>query len=388
MKAIVNGKIILPDRIEEGKALIFDEKIRDILPEKELSGLGLAPEDLTDAGGAYVAPGLVDVHIHGCMGMDTCDEDPERIRRMSEALPRFGVTSWLPTTMTLPEAVLRPMFEGLRRSVAESAGEDWQGAEVLGINMEGPYLSPDKRGAHREDYIQAPKASFVKEYADIIRLVTIAPEVEGGLEFIRELTADTQVICSIGHTDADFETALEAMDAGCTHATHLFNAMTGLHHRNPGVVGAVLSRPDVYAELICDTFHIHPGLFSMVARLKKDRLVLITDCMRAGGLPDGEYDLGGQKVTVRGIQCRLENGTIAGSVLQLNRGAANLKAHTDLSLPEVIRAASLNPAASIGMAQRKGSLEKGKDADLILMNENFDILSTYKMGRRIYNGRM
>lgn len=386
MKAIIHGKIVLPDRIEEGQALLFDEKIRGMVPEGEMDGSSL--EQVIEAEGAYVSPGFVDVHIHGCMGQDTCDKDPEGIRTISRALLRFGVTSWLPTTMTLPETVLRPLFDMLRQTVKDSAAPEWSGAQVLGVNMEGPYLCPEKRGAHREDYLQKPKASLVKEYADVIRLVTIAPEIEGGLDFIREVTADTDVICSIGHTAADYQEAMAGIRAGCTHATHLFNAMTGLGHREPGVVGAVLSCPEVYAELICDTFHIHPALFSLVAALKKDKLVLITDCMRAGALPDGTYDLGGQTVTVRGIQCRLENGTIAGSVLSLNQGVANLKAHTNLSVPEVIRAASLNPAASVGRDSDKGSLEVGKDADIVLLDKEFQVLSTYRKGRNVYHGKL
>jgi N-acetylglucosamine-6-phosphate deacetylase len=284
--------------------------------------------------------------------------------------------------------VLRPLFEGLRQAMKDSRLPEWQGAQILGANMEGPYLSAAKRGAHREDYLQKPNAALVKEYADVIRLVTIAPEIEGGLSFIRQVTEETDVICSIGHTAADYDTAMQAIEAGCTHATHCFNAMTGLGHREPGVVGAVLSSPEVYTELICDTFHIHPALFSVVAALKKEKLVLITDCIRAGALPDGEYDLGGQAVTVHGIQCRLADGTIAGSVLQLNRGVANVKKHTDLSVPEVIRAASLNPASSIGRAGDKGSLEIGKDADIVLLDKEFNVLSTYGKGRMIYHGKM
>lgn len=385
-KAIINGRIVLPDSVLEGYALVFDETIHRILPDGNPKELGC--DVIIDAGGAYVTPGLIDVHIHGCIGKDTSDGQPEDIRQMSEALAANGVTAWLPTTMTLPVERLHPLFENLRAAVRASAEADWMGAEVLGVNMEGPYISPVRRGAHREDYIQKPDAAFVKQYADIIRLVTIAPEVEGGMEFIREITRDTEVICSIGHTDADYAQAVEAMQAGCTHATHLFNAMTGLHHRKPGVVGAALTQPEVYTELICDTFHIHPGLFALVARMKGDKLVLITDCMRAGGLPDGEFDLGGQKVTVSGIHCLLPDGTIAGSVLKLNQGAANLKRHTDLTMPEVLRTVSLNPAASIGAAGRKGSLEVGKDADIVLMDENFQIIATYGKGRKIYDGKL
>lgn len=384
MKCIVNGRVILPDRVVEGKAVVFDDRIRAVVDQEDT--YAYEGSQIIDAKGHYVSPGLMDVHMHGCGGDDTSDNKEGGIQRMSRMIAAFGVTSWLPTTMTMPVGVIRRSFEMIRQAKADSekdAGE-WGGAQVLGCNMEGPYINVERKGAQAAENVIAPDAEFVKDYQDVIRLVTIAPEVPGGMDFIRKVSRETNVVCSIGHTSSTYETAMEAFGCGCNHVTHLFNAQTGLHHRNPGVVGAALSSPDVYTELICDTFHINKGIFQIVCDCKKDKLVLITDCMQAGGLPDGQYTLGGQKVLVNGIQCRLENGTIAGSVLRLSRAVVNLKNNTNWTLAQAVAAASLNPARSIGMDNRKGSIERGKDADILIADENFEIEQTYVRGVKVY----
>ncbi len=381
MKCIINGKLILPDRIVENRAILFRDHIEAIPETRNIPSSGL---EIYDARGKYVAPGLVDVHCHGCVGEDTSDANPDGIRKMSRALIENGVTSWLPTTMTLPLEELDTIFATLREAQKESRHKDtWHGAEILGANMEGPFINPKKKGAHKEEYIIPPSAAYVKKHRDIIRLVTIAPEVEGAMAFIDEIHRDTDIALSMGHSAANYEQAMEAIQKGVTHTTHLFNAMTGVMHREPGMAGAALSSR-VNCELIADTFHIHPGLFQMVAKAKGKHLVLITDCMRAGGLPDGQYDLGGQTATVSGIQCRLEDGTIAGSVLRLNKAVENFMRHTDLPIWEIVAAASLNPATAIGEDERKGSLEVGKDADIIIADENFTIQKTFVGGNCEY----
>ena len=384
MKCIINGKIILPKHVVEGKALLFDRKIEAIIDANEVKNYeGL---EIIDAKGQYVAPGLVEVHMHGCGGEDTSDNKPGAIQKMSQMIAGFGVTSWLPTSMTLPAEHLAQTFELVREAKAESAAdpENWGGAEVLGVNMEGPYINADRKGAHVAEYIQAPDVEFVKQFADVIKLVTIAADVPGGMEFVERISEETDIICSLGHTAADYATAKLCFSKGCNHVTHLFNAQTGLLHRDPGVVGAALTSPEVYTEMICDTFHIHPGVFQLVADCKKDKLVLITDCMRAGGLPDGEYELGGQAVYVKGIECRLENGTIAGSVLRLHKAVQNIVKHTTWGLAEAVAAASLSPAKSIGVEDRKGSLEVGKDADILIADADFEIINTYVGGYKVY----
>jgi len=380
MKAIVNGKIILPDRIVTSKALLFDEQIIGLADAGDIGEAAV-----TDASGMYVAPGLIDMHCHGYLGMDTCDGSPESIVVMAEGLIKNGVTGWLPTTMTLPLDYLRTILSMMRSLRAQSRDRAlWRGTQILGVNFECVFLNPARKGAHQEELIRPLSADFVKEHADIIKVFTVAPEMPGNLAAIEEIARETDVLVSIGHSDATYEQALEAISKGVRHATHLFNAMSPLNHRNPGVVGAMLTSPDVSVELIADTFHIHPGLFPVIAKLKGRKLALVTDSMNAAGLADGEYDLGGQTVSVRGIQCRLADGTIAGSVLTLNQAVRNMMKHTDEPVNEIVNMASLNPATSLGVQGAKGSLEAGKDADIIIADDQFAVEKTFIKGELLY----
>ena len=225
---------------------------------------------------------------------------------------------------------------------------------------------------------------IIIENEDIIKIVTLAPEMDEGHKCIKKLAAESNVLVSMGHTDAKFEEAMSAAKDGVNHATHLFNAMSALAHRNPGVVGAALASDNVSTEVIADTFHINPGLYSIIHKVKGDKMVLITDCTRAGGMPDGEYDLGGQPIFLKGIECRLADGTIAGSVLKLNNAVKNVLDHTDLPVYEAFKLASLNPAKAIRVDDRLGSLEEGKDANIIITDENINVIRTIKKGRTIY----
>lgn len=369
MKYITNCKIVLSDRIIEGKALAYDEKIGGVVcPCCIPDGA-----EVIDAGGRYVAPGFIDLHIHGYMGEDASDGSAEGIRTMAEGIVKNGVTGWLPTTMTVSIAQLTKAFETIGALREES--KSWNGATVLGVNAEGPYINPKKKGAQAEEHILKPTAEFYKKYADLIKIATMAPEMDEDFAALRELRRDTDILLSMGHTNADYDQAQNAINNGIGHITHLFNAQTALQHRNPGVVGAALTN-DVSVELICDTFHIHPALFSLVAKAKGNKLCLITDCTRAGGMPDGEYDLGGQKFYLKGIQCLLEDGTIAGSVLRMNDALLNVKNNTSLPLHEIVNAASLNPATAIGINGTKGSIDVGKDADLVIFDDNIRIYKT------------
>lgn len=375
MKCIKGARIILPDAIVEDKVLIFDEKIigiADAVP---------AGAEVIEANGGYVAPGLVDVHIHGYLNEDASDGSAEGIRVMAEGVMKNGVTTFLPTTMTVSMAEIEAALDVVRSLQEES--KSWKGAYLAGVNSEGPFINASKKGAQAAEHIKAPDADWIIKNSDIIKICTIAPETEGGYEAIEKIRANSSVRVSVGHTDATFEQAMRAFACGATQVTHLFNAQTPLHHRKPGVVGAGLAS-DAYTELIADTFHVHPGLFSLIAKCKGDKLVLITDCTRAGGMPDGEYSLGGQKTFVKGIQCLLEDGTIAGSVLKLNDAVKNVWANTDLPLYEIVAAASLNPANAIGMGDVKGSLEAGKDADIIITDEQFNVKKTIMQGEIRY----
>ena len=376
---IVNGRIVLPEALVLGKALAFDAasgKITGLVDEVP------AGADVIDAAGGLVAPGLVDIHIHGYLGEDTSDAKRDGIKKMAYGVAENGVTAFLPTTMTVAKAEIMAALDAVRSLKEES--RTWDGAEIIGVHAEGPFINPSKKGAQAEENILTPDADFILANADIITSVTMAPEMDKGHACIKKLAADGRVLVSMGHTDATFAEAMQAAKDGVNHATHLFNAMSALAHRNPGVVGAALASENVSVEVIADTFHINPGLYSIIAKVKGDKMVLITDCTRAGGMPDGEYDLGGQPIFLKGIECRLADGTIAGSVLKLNNAVKNVLAHTDLPVNVVFKMASLNAAAAIGVSDRIGSLEAGKDADIIIVDDDINVKRTIKKGRTIY----
>ena len=375
MKCIVNGRVVLADKVVTDTAVIFDEKIKAIVPVSEVN-----PDEyeMIDAKGNLVAPGLVDIHIHGYLGEDASDGSEEGLRKMAAGIAANGVTSWCPTTMTIAKDEIVKAFDTARKVKAE---KECYGAKILGVNSEGPFINPSKKGAQPEEFILTPDGDFIIEHADIVKLFSVAPEMDKDFACIKKVSEDGRVLISMGHTGATFEEACAGIEAGVRHTTHLFNAMTPLMHRNPGVVGAALSDERVSCELIADTFHVNPGLYKLVAKAKGDKLCLITDCMRAGGMADGDYTLGGQHVIKTGIQCLLEDGTIAGSVLTLNEAVRNLHKYTELSLPEVFACASLNPAKAVGEADRIGSLEVGKCADIILCDDDFNIITTIIDGK-------
>ncbi|MBS5725991.1 MAG: N-acetylglucosamine-6-phosphate deacetylase [Clostridiales bacterium] len=377
MKCIINGKLVLPEEVVEDKALLFDDTIAEIA---DASAVDAGKYETIDAAGMYVAPGLLDMHIHGYAGEDTSDAKEDGLLKMCRALAENGVTSWCPTTMTVAKEEILAAFDTVRKVHART---DCYGAKVLGVNCEGPFINPSKKGAQAEEHILRPDAKFILDNADIVRVFTIAPEMDGGLECIREVYEDGRVLVSMGHTGATYEEAMAGIQAGVRHATHLFNAMTPLMHRNPGVVGAALSSDNVSCELIADTFHVNKGLFGLVAKIKKDKLCLITDCMRAGGMPDGTYTLGGQPVHKTGIKCLLEDGTIAASVLKLNEAVRNLYENTELTIAQAVACASLNPAKALKVDDKIGSLEAGKCADIIIFDDQFNIQKTIIGGNTV-----
>ena len=378
MKAIVNGNIILKDRIVEDCALLYSDVVEGIVPMDKIP----AGTDVIDAEGGYVSPGLIDMHIHGYLGKYVCDGEEESIRVISKGLLGNGGTGYLPTTMTVDMKVIRKALEVCRALKEES--KTWEGSEILGCHAEGPFISESKKGAQDPKYILKPDAKFVKEYADIIKTITLAPETDDNdFAAILEICKDTDVVVSMGHTSADYETAMASVNAGVKHVTHLFNAMTPLAHRAPGVVTAALNA-DVSVELIVDTFHVDKSFYDMLWKLKGRKLCFITDCLPAGGLPYGEYTLGGAKIIYRGIVCRLEDGTVAGSVLHLNHGVWNVYKNSNIPLYECVNCASLNPATAIGVADRKGSLEIGKDADIVITDKDFEVKKTIIKGEIKY----
>jgi len=380
MKCIINGKVILKDKVEENLAVIFDEKIEKIVNAADIN---TSDYEVIDAKGKYVAPGLVDMHIHGYLGADVSDGDVAGVKLMAEGIIKNGVTAWCPTTMTVSKAEIEAAFDAVRE--IKNSGE-YYGARILGVNSEGPFINAAKKGAQAEEHILRPDADFIIKHSDVVKLFTVAPEVDGALECIEKVSKESDVLVSMGHTDATYEEAIEGVKAGVAHTTHLFNAMTALSHRSPGVVGAALSSNNVSTELIADTFHVNKGLFGLIAKIKDDKLCLITDCIRAGGMPDGDYTLGGQPVHKEGIKCLMPDGTIAGSVLKLNQAVYNLYENSDLEIFEAVNCASLNPAVALGEDAEIGSIEVGKRADIMIADDKFDVKMTILGGEIKYKG--
>lgn len=380
MRALVNGKILFDGQIIENKALLFEQKVVGIV---ELADLPADVEQI-DAKGNYISPGFIDIHIHGYDEKDTMDGTPEAIRIIAQGIVKNGVTSFLPTTMTMSKEAIRASLESAR--VVKN--EAYKGAQILGVHMEGPYINEAFKGAQNSKYIQVPNndaIEFVKEYKDIVKLITIAPEVEGAKNFIKEISETTDITLSMGHTKADFEEAMEGIEAGISHTTHLFNAMTPLHHRNPGVVGAALASEKVSCEMICDTIHVNKGLFPLVIKAKApDKFVLVTDCMCAGGCQDGKYALGGQDVFVKDGSARLEDGTLAGSILRLNIALNNIIKNTNYGIEKAVEFATINPAKTIGVDTFKGTLDVGKDADIVLFDEDVNVKYVINRGITIH----
>lgn len=374
MKCLTNGRIILKDRVIEGKNIVFDSKIQNITSE--------IPEncEVIDAKGKYISPGLIDIHIHGNMGEDTMNGTDKAIETISKSVARHGVTGFLPTTMTMGKSDIYTALETIRRAKSKKM----EGSQVLGSHVEGPFINEAYKGAQNAKFISVPEFSFIKDYSDVIKVITIAPEKDENFEFIKAVKRSTDILISMGHSKATFDEANAAIDEGVGSITHLFNAQTGLNHREPGIVGAALTR-DVFTEIIADTIHVNKGLFQFVIDNKgKNKLILITDSMEAGGLEDGEYSLGGQKVIVKDNAARLENGSLAGSVSALNSMVRNFYNNTDLTIVEAINLASLNPATAIHLADKKGSIEIGKDADFALFDDDFNCNMTICTGDIVF----
>ncbi len=380
MKCIMNGRLVLKDKVLDNAAIIFNDKIEKIVSESEIN---TSDYEIIDAKGNFVAPGLIDMHIHGYLGADASDGDAAGIRKMAEGIIKNGVTAWCPTTMTVSKQEIEAAFDSVREV---KSSNEYYGSRILGVNSEGPFINTAKKGAQAGEHILKPDADFIKKHSDIVKLFTVAPEVDGALECIEKVSKGTDVLISMGHSDATFEEALAGIDKGVRHTTHLFNAMSALTHRGPGVPGAALSSDNVSVELIADTFHINKGLFGLVSKIKGDKLCLITDCIRAGGMEDGDYTLGGQPVHKEGIKCLMPDGTIAGSVLNLNDAVKNLYENSELEIYEAINCASLNVAKALGEDEEIGSLEEGKRADIIIADEQFNIKMTIFNGEVKYKG--
>lgn len=325
--------------------------------------------EIIDAEGLLVLPGLVDIHSHGAAGEDFSDGNPEGLKKILRYERSCGITSYCPTSMTFPKERLRQIFASIKGAQTE------EGAKVVGINMEGPFLDPAKKGAHVEKWIAAPDVAFVRELNQdvdgLVRLVTLAPNMDGAEEFIKEM--HEEVCISLGHTAADYDCASRAMKLGAHHVTHLYNAMQPFVHRAPGLIGAAMDDPECMVEMICDGYHIHPSAIRAAFRMfGPERVILISDSMRAAGMENGTYELGGQEVTVKDRKAVLKDGTLAGSATNLY-GCMCKAVEFGIPLEQAIMAATANPARSIGIFDRVGSIRIGKQADLLLASENLEL---------------
>lgn len=339
-------------------------------------------EEYTDLHDSFVIPGLIDIHTHGNTGADFSDGDYEGLKKMAAYYLQHGITSFCPTTMTLPYNVLGDAFATAKKYTEDP---DAAGSRVAGIHMEGPYFSEKKKGAQNADYLKLPDYDgFKKLYDDcggLIRSVDVAPELEGACEFISKACRHCTV--SVAHTDASYDDTVNAYKSGATHLTHLYNGMPGIHHRNPGVIGAASERDNITAELICDGLHVHESAVRMAFKLFPDRICLISDSLRCTGMPEGEYTLGGQKIWLKDNIARLADGTIAGSAANLYQCMLNA-IHFGIDKASAINAASINPARAIGMDDLIGSISIGKYADFVVCDESLEnIISIYKEGGRV-----
>ncbi|WMJ81778.1 N-acetylglucosamine-6-phosphate deacetylase [Clostridium sp. MB40-C1] len=378
MKAIINGKIIIENKILEDKVLFFDEKIVDILNVDD-AHLEKANK-VIDAKGRYISPGFIDVHIHGAGGKDTMDGELEAIKVISNTIAKTGVTSFLPTTMTMDRKEIYTALDIIKQAMNMDLG----GAKVLGAHLEGPFINPKYKGAQNEEFMIKPSLDFIKGYEDIIKIITFAPERDEDFKFLKDVKKSTNIALSIGHSDATYEQAIKAIENGVSRATHTFNAMTPLHHRKPGIIGAILNT-DISCELIADNIHVHKGAINLLVSGKStDKVILITDSMRAGCMKDGIWELGGYKVIVKNGSARLEDNTLAGSILTLDNAIKNMRENISAPLYEIVSMATVNPAKDINIYDRKGSIEKGKDADIVIFDEDVNVSMTIVEGNIVY----
>lgn len=382
MKLIKNALVLDREKGFETRDLLIDSG-KIIRIGKEIEVLEKDCEVL-DAEGFYVVPGFIDIHMHGAAGIDIMKADPDQLTELSLFLASKGVTSFLATVMTDSRDNIEYALENIRISMERGL----MGAKIAGINMEGPFINPKYRGAHPLEHILKPDAGiingFIRKSGNNIRLMTVAPELDGIEEIIRELEKETIVFCA-GHSGIDFDGAKDAFKNSFRHVTHLFNAMTGIHHREPGLAGAALDSDGVTVEIIPDLIHVHGAVIQMIVKCKTpDRVVLITDSISAAGMGDGKLQFAGGSITVKDGAAVFDNGVLAGSTLTMIDGIRNMVKELGFRLEDAIKMASENPAKRINVFDRKGSLAEGKDADIAILDKKLNVCRTIIEGVTVY----
>lgn len=379
MKGFKNTWIVTEKGLEK-TSLTYDEKFVTIGKNEE--GLQELPEEYV------VVPGFIDEHVHGAAGSDAMDGTMEDLGKIANALASEGTTAFLATTMTQsPENITKALkaVKAYRELSPES------GAEILGVHLEGPFISKDFVGAQPIEYVAKPSVEVFKKYqdasGDCVRIVTLAPEVEGSTELIKYLVSQN-IVASIGHTNATYADVKKAVEAGATNLTHTYNAMKPLHHREVGTVGSGFLFDELNCECICDGIHVSGPAIQLLHKNKPaDKMTLITDAMRAKHMPDGVSELGGQVVIVKNGEARLENGTLAGSVLKMNNAVKNVMKFLNLPLEEVVKLASQNPAKNLGVLDQMGSIKEGKRADFVILDKDLNVVQTVRNGKVIYTNK-
>ena len=372
MKAIINAKIFYKDEILENYTICFDRQIRIIDRDIDVGEMLVI-----DAKGAFVSAGFIDLHIHGSNGADVMDASPKALETISKSVLSGGTTSFLATTMTMSaEDIDKALIN------VQVYGKYVTGANILGIHLEGPFINPSRHGAQDIKHIQSANMEMLEGYLGDIKMITIAPEIAQNKALIQNIKENyPDIILSIGHSDASYKEAKDSFGYGISHATHLFNAMNSYHHRDPSIVGAVFDS-DISCDVIADLVHIHPSTLNLIHKIKKDKLVLITDSIRAGCLKSGIYDLGGREVSVSGDKATLIDGTIAGSVLQMNQAVRNMIINTSMSPIEAINSVTKIPAKMLNL--KKGELLVEYDADIVIFDDSFDIMMSIVGGEIVF----
>ncbi|CEG25067.1 N-acetylglucosamine-6-phosphate deacetylase [Peribacillus simplex] len=379
---IINNLMVYSEKetYKNGFIKVVDGKIAEVGPvsqykqDDDAKVITLSPD-------YQVIPGAIDIHIHGASNSDAMDATNDALSTMAKILPKEGTTSFLATTMTQSTQAIESALLNAGKYIENQTQEH---AEIVGIHLEGPFISPARKGAQPVDYIVDPDVTLFKKWQEMagnqIKLVTLAPEQPNGLDLAAHLRG-TGVVASIGHSDATYDQIDEAIQAGTTHVTHLYNGMRGLHHREPGVLGAAYLRDELYVELIADGIHCRPEMIKLAYnQITSERMILITDSLRAKWLEKGTYDLGGQPVNVDETKATLSDGTLAGSILKMNDAIKNTMKYTDCSMTDIIKMTAENPAKQLRIFDRKGSIQVGKDADLVILNDRLDVEMTFCRG--------